>query len=128
MAVRVVQGFEVASFTGKNVNVKAILIARKDDVSAGEGDIADVLESLELHATAADTTPISVAMRETEEAEQSTAYDFTVSSFAVKQDNIRVVVEASIEDLGIEVLGALGVHASAEGEQKRVELTMQRAD
>lgn len=128
MAVRVVQGFEVSHFTGRSVMVKAVLVGKKDDISAGDGDIADVLESLELHATAADTSPVTVAMRATEDAEHSTPYEFPVKSFDVKQDGIRIVIEGEISDIGIDVLGALGLHSSAEGEQRRVEITMQRPD
>jgi len=128
MAVRVVQGFGVISFTGRNDKVKVVLAGDKDEIRAGEGDIADVLESLELHSTAADTSTVSVALRNSEDAEQSTSYEFTVSSFAVKQDKIRLVLEALTSDVGIAVLGALGTHTAAEGEQRLVELTMQRPD
>jgi len=128
MTVRVVQGFGVVSFTGKNDSVKVVLSGDKDDIRAGDGDIADVLESLELHSTAADTSSVGVALRNSEDAEQSTSYEFTVSNFVVKQDKIKLVLEALTSDVGIAVLGALGTHAAAEGEQSLVELTMQRPD
>ena len=128
MAVRVVQGFGVVSFTGREDKVKVVLCGDKDDIRAGEGDLADVLESLELHSTAADTSSVSVALRNSEDAEESTSYEFTVSNFSVKQDSIKLVLQASTSDVGISVLGALGTHAASEGEQRLVELTMQRPD
>lgn len=128
MAVRVVQGFEVSSFTGKNVSVKAVLSADKDDIRAGDGDILDVLESLELHSTAGDTSTITIAMKNSAEAEHSTPYEFSVKRFDVKQDKIRIVVEAVLPEIGFEVLGALGTHSSSENDDRFVELTMERAD
>jgi hypothetical protein len=128
MAVRVVQGFGIVSFTCKEEKVKVTLSGSKDDIRAGEGDIADVLESLELHSTAADTSAVSVALRNSADAEQSTSYEFTVASFGVKQDEIKMVLQAQTSDVGMSVLGALGTHAAAEGEQRLVELTMQRPD
>ncbi len=127
MAVRVIQGFGVASFTCKGEDVKVVLSGSKDDIRAGDGDMSDVLESLELHSTAADTSTISVALRRTAEAEESTSYEFVVTSFAVKQDKIRLVLSTAITD-DVDVLGALGVHAAAEGERNLVELTMQRSE
>jgi hypothetical protein len=128
MSVRVVQGFGVVSFTVRNDEVKVVLSGCKDDIRAGDGDIADVLESLELHSTAADTSTISVALRNSEDAEQSTSYEFVVLSFAVKQDKIRLVLETLTSDVGMAVLGALGTHSAAEEDQRLVELTMQRPE
>lgn len=128
MAVRAVQGFKIVSFTGKNDEVKVVLNGDKDDIRAGEGDIADVLESLELHSTAADTSTVSVALRNAEDAEQSTSYEFVVSNFAVKQDSIKLVLSAQTSDVGVAVFRALGIHASAEGDEAFAEITMQRPD
>ena len=128
MAVRVVQGFKVISFTGKNDEVKVTLSGDKDDIRAGDGDIADVLESLELHSTAADTSTVSVALRNSEEEQRSTSYEFVVSNFAVKQDNIKLVLSAQPSDVGVAIFRALGIHAAAEGEEASAEITMQRPD
>jgi len=127
MAVRVVQGFGVMSFTCKGEDVKVVLSGSKDDIRAGDGDISDVLESLELHSTAADTSTVSVALRRSAEDEQSTPYEFVVTSFAVKQDKIRLVLSTTTTD-DFDMLKALGVHAASEGERNLVELTMQRSE
>lgn len=128
MTVRVVQGFSVVSFTVKGDKVKVVLNGEKDDIRTGEGDIADVLESLELHSTAADTSTVGVALRNSVEAQQSTSYEFVVSNFAVKQDRIKLVLETLTSDVGMAVLGALGTHSVAEDERRFTELTLQRPD
>lgn len=128
MSVRVIQGFVVSNFTGRGSVVKAILSADKDDIRAGDGDISDVLESLELHSTAGDSSTITLALKNSEEAEHSTPYEFSVKRFDVKQDSIKIVVEAVLSEIGFEVLGALGTHSSSEDDSRFVELTMQRPD
>ena len=59
---RVVQGFFVNSFTVKKESIKVVLKGVKDDIRAGDGDVGDVLKSLELHSTAGEEAPIKVAL------------------------------------------------------------------
>jgi len=126
MATRVVQGFGIATFTVKQDSVKVVLEASKDDIRAGDGDISDVLESLELHATAADSSTISASLRNSHTAVTTSAHELTVSNFTVKQDKIKVVLEAGRDNEGDgDLVRALGIHS---GENQDVELTMQRPD
>ncbi|MHA2216329.1 MAG: hypothetical protein ACXACY_10345 [Candidatus Hodarchaeales archaeon] len=131
MSVRIVQGFTVASFSGSKNNVKAILFADKDDISAGDGDIGDVLESLELHSTAADTSTVGVALRNSASVQTSySSFDFTVVDFMVKQDKIKLSLQINtdVEDeSSFRVLNSLGIH-TAIGSENMVEITMQRPD
>lgn len=60
--VRVVQGFTVSSFVVKQDTIRIVLEAKKDDIRVGDGDISNVLESLELHSTAADSAPIELTL------------------------------------------------------------------
>ena len=127
MSVRVVQGFGVFSFTGKNETVSLVLKGAKDDIRAGEGDISDVLESLELHSTASDTSTVSVALRNSD-GEASTSYEFTVESFNVNKESIKITLKTQTSDETMSVLTALGRHAAADLDENVVELTMQRPD
>jgi hypothetical protein len=65
--IRVVQGFKVASFVVKQDVVKIVLEASKDDIRAGEGDVGDVLSSLELHCTAGESAPVELTLARTME-------------------------------------------------------------
>lgn len=126
MATRAVQGFSITTFTVKQDKVKAVLEADKDDIRAGDGGISDVLESLELHSTAADSSSVSAALRNSHEAVTTSAHELTVTSFTVKQDKIKVVLEAERDNEGDgDLVRALGIHS---GENQDVELTMQRPD
>jgi len=60
--IRVVQGFTVASFMVKQDVVKIVLEANKDDLRVGEGDIGDILSSLELHCTAGEAAPVELTL------------------------------------------------------------------
>ena len=129
--VRVVSGFYVKNFTMKQDALKVVLNADKDDVTSGDGDIGDVLESLELHSTAADSSSISAALQ-TSFAEPTTRpFDFKVVSFTVKQDTIKLELSASQEDNedgvdSVEIVKALAIHVSG-GENRTVELRMESA-
>jgi len=124
MATRAVQGFGISAFTVKRDKIKVVLAANKDDIRAGDGGIPDVLESLELHSTAADSSAVSVALRNSNEAATTSAYDLTVVSFVVKQDKMKIVLETNRENEGDgDLVRALGVHSA---ENQEVELTMQR--
>jgi hypothetical protein len=126
MATRVVQGFSISTFTVKQDKVKVVLEANKDDIRAGDGGISDVLESLELHSTAADSSSISAALRNSDETVTTSAHELAVTSFTVKQDKIKVVIEADRDDGGDgDLVRALGIHSGA---NQDVELTMQRPD
>jgi len=136
MQSRVVQGCYVESFTVKKDMIKVTFKAEKDDIRAGDGDVGDVLKSLELHATAGEDATISAALLTNESTLTTSPYSFVVSSFTVKQDELKLVVEADKENLSEEeayedatadVVKALAVH-SAGGKDKPVELTLARAD
>jgi hypothetical protein len=60
--IRVVQGFTVASFVVKQDVVRIVLQASKDEIRAGDGDVGDVLSSLELHCTAGDSAPVELTL------------------------------------------------------------------
>lgn len=47
----IVQGFQVDTFTVKKDKVKIVLLADKDDISAQDGQIGDILSSLEAHSS-----------------------------------------------------------------------------
>lgn len=124
MATRAVQGFNISTFTVKQDKVKVVLAANKDDIRAGDGGIPDVLESLELHSTAADSSSVSAALRNSNEAATTSAYDLTVISFTVKQDKIKIVLEMDRENEGEgDLVRALGIHSA---DNQDVELTVQR--
>lgn len=130
MAVRAVQGFFVANFSQKENVIKVLLKGDKDDVRAGDGDIANILESLELHATASDSSTISLTLMNSLDLSQgSTPYEFIVSNFAVSQDEIKIVISGSIGDDGLQqgVIKSLSIHTSG-GPDRPVELLMQRPD
>jgi len=120
--VRTVQGFKAISFSGKKDEVKLILGADKDDIRAGTGDIRDVLESLELHSTASDSSTISVSLFTSADDQQMTSYEFVVNNFSVKPDKIKLVVEANTEEIGTAVLSALGYSVASGSE---IELRLQ---
>lgn len=128
--IRVVQGSFVNTFTVKKELIKVTLKAMKDEIRAGDGDVGDFLKSLELHATAADSAPIDVTLSRDDGS--SYQYPFIVISFVVKQDDIKVILEAQnlTEEEGnesSEIVKSLAIH-SAGGSDKMVELTMSRAD
>ena len=126
MATRAVQGFNISTFTVKQDSVKVVLEASKDDIRAGDGGISDVLESLELHATAADSSTISIALRNSYENATTSAHELAVSSFTVKQDKIKIVLDAERDNEGDgDLVRALGIHSGA---NQSVEITMQRSD
>jgi len=127
--IRAVQGFYVDTFTVKKEKIKAVLKGNKDDIRAGDGDVGDVLKSLELHSTAADSTPVSASLLRDFENTDTDSHDLTVVSFTVKQDFIKLVleVEKEDEDEGGDLVKSLAVH-SARGEDGPVELVMARAD
>jgi len=130
--IRVIQGCFVETFTVKKELIKVSLKAVKDDVRAGDGDIGDFLKSLELHATAGESAPIEITLLRDETSTYQ--YPFIVMSFVVKQDNIKIVLEAKKpnltegeEDESSEIVKSLAIH-SAGGSDKTVELTLARAD
>jgi len=49
--VWVVQGLQIDTFTVKKDKVKIVLMADKDDISAQNGNIGDILSSLEAHSS-----------------------------------------------------------------------------
>jgi len=49
--VWVVQGFQVETFMVKKDKMKLVLMADKDDLRAQDGDIGDILASLEAHSS-----------------------------------------------------------------------------
>lgn len=120
--VRTVQGFRVSNFAGKKNEVKVVLQADKDDINAGPNGIIGLLESLEIHSTASDSSTIGVSLRNSSSAETLTSYEFSVVNFAVKQDTVKIVVSADTEEVGVSVLSALGIHTA---EEENVEIRMQ---
>jgi hypothetical protein len=126
MATRAVQGFNISTFTVKQDKVKVVLEADKDDIRTGDGGISDVLESLELHSTAADSSCVGAALRNSHEESATSSHELTVTSFTVKQDRIKIVLEAERDNEGDgDLVRALGIHSA---ENQNVELTMQRSD
>lgn len=131
--IRLVQGFFVESFTVKSDTIKVTLKGNKDDLRAGDGDVGDILKSLELHATAGEDATLSAALlRDGEDTPTTYPCPFVVVSFTVKQDDIKLVVEADKENLSEEdgatdVVKSLAIH-SAGGSDRPVELTLARAD
>lgn len=47
----VVQGLQVETFTVKKDKIKLVLSAEKDDLSTQDGNIGDILSSLEAHSS-----------------------------------------------------------------------------
>jgi hypothetical protein len=132
---RVVQGCFVDTFTVKQDTIKVTLKGEKDDIRAGDGDIGDVLKSLELHTTAGEDAPVIAALQMDEVNITTAPYPFVVKDFTVKQDTITIKVEAEkqnltedeADDTAADVVKALAVH-SVGGSDKPVELTLARAD
>lgn len=111
--ILVVQGLKVKSATinAKN-DVKLVLEADKDDVTAGAGTVADVLVSLEYHTTAADSSPVTVNL-------QGTSFEFSVVKFDVKQDSLTITMktpedEARDEALNGQILSAVAQHTAGD--------------
>ncbi len=133
--IRVVQGYFVDTFTVKKDKINVTLKADKDDIRAGDGDVGDVLKSLELHATAGESSPAEIALQIQEVGLVTAPYPFIVESFTVKQDDIIIKVmaekqnlsEEEADDVAADVVKSLAVH-SAGGIDKPVELTLARAD
>jgi hypothetical protein len=127
--ILVVQGCYVFNINMKGDSIKVIIKGDKDTIRAGTGDISDFLKSLELHATAGDGAPIEASLLMTSEGTQTSQYSFIVSSFLVKQDDIKLVLETNStlnESALTDVVKSLGIHSIA-GEDKPVELTLSRA-
>ena len=110
--LRVVQGLcvKTATLLSKKKQVKLILEAEKDDISAGAGTVADVLVSLEFHSTGADSAPVSVTL-------QGSPFEFTVDQFKVSQDKLMVALltdedaPESDENVNALILSATAYHA-----------------
>ncbi len=123
--VRVVQGLCIQSATiaNKTNQVKLVLNGEKDEIRAGTGTVADVLVSLEFHSTGADTAPVSVALH-------NRSFEFSVETFLVKQDKLKVVLKTSEdengdnEDVNAEILSAVANHVAS---NTPIELTMAAA-
>lgn len=131
---RVVQGFFVNSFTVKKESIKVVLKGIKDDIRAGDGDVGDVLKSLELHSTAGEEAPIKIALLLGELEPTTSQYRFVVNSFVIKQDDIKLVLESDkenlieeeqVENVALTVVRSLAIHSAAR-EDKPVELSLVR--
>ena len=127
--IRLVQGCFVSTFTVKKESIKLILKGIKDDIRVGQGDIGDFLKSLELHATAGEGAPIEIALLRDSVDLATYPCPFVVSSFTVKQDDIKIALEKTLSDDDEEedVMKSLGIHSSG-GADKPVELTLSRVD
>lgn len=62
--VQPVQGFKVGTFTVKKDKVELRLLADKEDISAGEYDLGEVLGMLELHSTSDYEVELSLVTKE----------------------------------------------------------------
>lgn len=126
--IRAVQGFYVDTFIVKKDKIKVVLKGNKDDIRAGDGDVGDVLKSLELHSTAADSSPLSASLLVGFDGVDTNSYELPVASFTVKQDFIKLVLEVEKEEEEDEdLVKSLAVH-SARGEDSPAELVVARAD
>ena len=111
--IRVVQGFKVFSVNGRGSQVKAILKGSKDDLRSGDGDVGDILKSLEIHSTAGEDAPADVTLLHTHDEPNTYSHPFVVNSITVKQDDIKVVLNLVVEEDGAnlrDVVKSLFIH------------------
>ena len=129
-----VQGSFISTFTVKKDSIKVILKANKEDVKAGVGNIGDILKSLELHVTAGASAPVTLALLRSLDGSFSTEpNDFIASSFVVKQDDVKIVLQiekeqmeqdgADWEEFSHNIVKSLAIHSSG-GEDKPVEMSL----
>lgn len=122
----VIQGFVVDSFTVKGDVVKVVLKGEKDNIRAGAEDIGGVVTSLEICATAGEDAPINCSLLNNSLEMTTFQHPFIVVDFVVKQDYIKIKLEAAEVENGTpiaDVTKSLTLHAR-EGEDKPVELIL----
>lgn len=126
---RVVQGFYVKSVMIKKDSIKAKLVCNKDDLRAGDGDVGDVVQSLELHATAGEDAPVMASLLRNDLEITTYSCPFIVNTYTVSQDGISIILVAVQTD-GVnmsDVSKSLTMHADG-GDERQVELTVSRTD
>lgn len=119
----VVQGFMIDSFTVKGDVISITLKGEKEEIRAGSFDLGDVLKSLELHITTGEDVPVRCSLLRSSIELTTYSYPFTVRSYVVKQDDIKLKIEATaIQDIPLsDVSKSLTIHAQ---EEKQLELTL----
>jgi hypothetical protein len=126
--IRPVQGFKVFSLSGKGGQVKVVLKGPKDDLRSGDGDVGDILKSLELHSTAGEGAPVDMSLLHTHDETNTYAQPFIVNTVTVKQDDIKVTLELLATEDGEssrDVVKSLFIHSESETD---VELVLARVD
>lgn len=94
----VVEGFNAGVFSCNQKGLKVVLKADKEDIKSGTYDLGSVLKSLEIHNVAGETAPISVSLLNTATANTTSSFEFVVTSFVVKPEEIKVTIELNEED------------------------------
>ncbi|MFA5048434.1 MAG: hypothetical protein WC516_05435 [Patescibacteria group bacterium] len=126
MTDAMVQGFVVDSFTIKSDTIKVILKGEKDNIRAGIDDIGGVVTLLEICATAGKEAPINCTLLYNALETTTFQHPFVVVDFVVKQDFIKLKLEAVEVENGTsmeDVAKSLTLHAR-EREDKPVELAL----
>lgn len=127
MANLTVQGFLVDSFVVKGEKIRVILKGEKDDITAGAEDVGGIVSSLEICATAGEDAPINCTLLVNSLETRTYQHPFVVLDFVVKQDTIKLKLEAvNVTEGGTnspDVAKSLTIHAK-EGEDKPVELVL----
>lgn len=125
-----VQGFFVDNFMVKGNKIKVVLKGNKDDIRAGAEDIGGLVTSLEICATAGEDAPINCSLLRNSLETGTYQHPFIVVDFLVKQDDIKIKIEAVVPEEGTslpEVAKSLTLHAQG-GEDYPVELSLYRAE
>jgi hypothetical protein len=121
-----VQGFLVDSFTVKGDTIKVILKGLKDDIRSGTRDLGETIHSLEVCSTAGEDFPINCTLLNNSLETTTYRHPFIVVDFLVKQDCIKLKLEAVSVENGTPLNGvakSLTIHAQA-GESSPVELVL----
>ena len=121
--IRPVQGFKVFSLSGKGSEVKAVLKGSKDDLRAGDGDVGDILKSLELHSTAGEGAPVDMSLLRAPDETTTYAQPFIVNTVTIKQDDIKVTLDLVVDEEGEsprDVVKSLFIHSESDTEVELV--------
>ena len=115
-----VQGFCVNKVTVQKDKVKIDLVVKKDDLSAQEATIGDILASFEAHSTG--EYPVDLSLMRTENTENGSysVPGFLVNKVMFSTDTLKVSLESEKEAIVTQegdlkdILGSLGTHSSGE--------------
>jgi len=126
--IRPVQGFKVFSYSGKGSEVKVVIKGAKDDLRT-DGDIGDVLKSLELHSTAGESAPVTMSLLHNSDETRTYSQPFIVNTITVKQDDVKVSLNLVIDENNgmalTDVVSSLSIHAENDTD---VEVVLARVD